>query len=230
MTDKKPEHNCDDDYLENHLYHPYHDPNVLKRHSWWDRDRHHGGYRPWYDNQADYNTNAKSYYDYLGYRARLLDTLIEFCNQLFDRDLQVEDTDSVDLTKVGDWHTDDDVIKLLANVRIDDSDTNAIKVKPGGLFVYDWGDTINEILDRLSELENRVDELERQLASSNNAIEKIINRLQEQGAWQGGLNGDFVPGQSVASGNINVFGNDYDHYIKTHNDPARDGDMIQGVD
>ena len=39
---------------------------------------------------------------------------------------------------------------------------------------------------------------------------KIINNLTASGAWQGGLEGDFVPRRNIATGNINLFGGTVD--------------------
>jgi hypothetical protein len=45
-----------------------------------------GGYRePFYDDIADYNTNAKSYYDYLARFNGFLHDLVDFINDLADR-------------------------------------------------------------------------------------------------------------------------------------------------
>jgi len=40
-------------------------------------------------------------------------------------------------------------------------------------------------------------------ARLKNALMKIINNLTASGAWQGGLEGDFVPRRNIATGNIN---------------------------
>lgn len=79
-------------------------------------------YAPWYDDKADYNTNAKSYYDYLARVNRFLQDVVTQINRLLDRDLAVEDTKTIDLTKVNNWLDNedsekyDDVIKLSADL------------------------------------------------------------------------------------------------------------------
>lgn len=84
-------------------------------------------FRPVYDTRTDYTTSAKSYYDYLanlnewGHWVELL------LNRLLDRNIEVSDTNTVDLTKIGDWinnETDknlpypnfDDIVNLTADV------------------------------------------------------------------------------------------------------------------
>ena len=61
----------------------------------WFGDKRH--YRPWFDPDADYNTNAKSYYDYLAYRVKQLDYMIDAINDLLRRDINTKDTDTVKL-------------------------------------------------------------------------------------------------------------------------------------
>ena len=39
-------------------------------------------FKPFYDDTSDYNTNAKSYYDYLGRFNGFLSTLVDFVNDL----------------------------------------------------------------------------------------------------------------------------------------------------
>lgn len=214
------------------------DPNHMK----WDAqhpsrffgDRRH--FLPWYDVDADYNTNAKSYYDYLGFRIKMLDAMIDQINKLLRRDLQVVDTSTIDMEKENDW-VNDDTIFLSAKAKLSTSDKNAIKDQ-GGLYAYDYGSDIANLENKLHELESKFNELENKvnnLVNNNdamsNALTKIINRLENQGAWNGGMSGDFTPDQSIATGNINVYGisRSSNKLIKTH-EGDRDGDIIQGLD
>lgn len=49
------------------------------------------------------------------------------------------------------------------------------------------------------------------------ALTKIINNLQNSGAWTGGLDGGFVSNRNIATGNINLFSNTVDgnSFIRT---------------
>ncbi len=62
------------------------------------------------------------------------------------------------------------------------------------------------------------------------ALTKIINNLQASGAWQGGLDGDFVPNRNIATGNINLFSNTTDggHFIRTNNG-STENDLAGGI-
>ena len=60
-------------------------------------------YLPSYNDLADYNTNAQSYYDYLAKFNKLLVLMVEYINELMKRKIEVEDTDTVDMTRVKNW-------------------------------------------------------------------------------------------------------------------------------
>ena len=68
---------------------PFNDPSFNK--DWeeichWIGDKRH--FRPWYDDDADYNTNAKSYYDFLARFIRQLDYMITLINKLLDENIE----------------------------------------------------------------------------------------------------------------------------------------------
>lgn len=54
---------------------------------------------PFYDDKADYNTNSKSYYDYLGRNQHVFGWLVDMVNYLLRREIRVCDTKTVDLRK-----------------------------------------------------------------------------------------------------------------------------------
>lgn len=60
-------------------------------------------YLPVYNDLVDYNTNAQSYYDYLANLIPVIDIIISFVNELMKRDVNVEDTDTINLTKLKSW-------------------------------------------------------------------------------------------------------------------------------
>ena len=62
-----------------------------------------GHWQPWYDDRRDYNTNAPSYYDYLAHQKFLSNEAIDLINRNARRNFYVTDTNSIDLTKKGDW-------------------------------------------------------------------------------------------------------------------------------
>lgn len=62
------------------------------------------------------------------------------------------------------------------------------------------------------------------------ALTKIINNLQASGAWQGGLDGDFVRDRNIATGNINLFSDTTDgrYFIRTNNG-STENDLAGGI-
>lgn len=72
--------------------------------------------------------------------------------------------------------------------------------------------------------------LEAENAKLKATLQKIIDNLQASGAWQGGLDGDFVPNRNIATGNINLFGGATDggHFIRTNNG-STENDLAGGI-
>lgn len=207
---------------------PLNDPSYNKdgwHLSHWFGDKRH--FRPWYDDDADYNTNAKSYYDYLGFRIAQLDAIIDAINKLINRNIKTNQTNTVDLQKLGDWSSDD-IITLLANVKVSRETLNAIETRDDGLFVKDLKPLIND-------LQRQVNEIKNVQAKHDRVIRKIVQSLINNGSWsapqgQDILDGDFVSGHGVASGNINFFGGTQDggHYIRTNGGHTED-DVTAGI-
>ena len=193
--------------------------------SHWFGDKRH--FRPWYDDDADYNTNAKSYYDYLGFRIGQLDAIIDAINKLIKRNIKTNQTNTVDLQKLGDWSSDD-IITLLANVKVSHETLNAIEIRDDGIFVKDLKPLIND-------LQRQVNEIKNVQAKHDRVIRKIVQSLINNGSWsapqgQDILDGDFIAGHGVASGNINFFGGTQDggHYIRTNGGHTED-DVTAGI-
>ena len=169
------------------------------------------------------------------------------------RNLEVEDTNSIDLTKTGDWKNivegawdpttnnwtvPDNVITIKADskigsgtqkVRLNGKDydlPNAIKVTDDGIFAPDYGKVISD--------------LSKQVNDSNNALKQIIKSLIDNGAWDPNassdsakdisLSGGLKSGIHLAYGNINLFGGtpDGDHYIRTNSGQTED-DLAGGI-
>ena len=138
--------------------------------SHWFGDKRH--FRPWYDDNADYNTNAKSYYDYLGFRIRQLDYIVWAINSLMRRDVQVQDTTTVDMSRDGDWLKGDDVETVSAVVKLSEDFLNALEVHENGLYVKDLEPEIDKIRQDLAEFKEATN---RRL----NDDESQLNRLRQ---------------------------------------------------
>ena len=193
--------------------------------SHWFGDKRH--FRPWYDDDADYNTNAKSYYDYLGFRIAQLDALIDALNKLIKRDIKTNQTNTVDLQKLGDWSSDE-IITLLANVKVSHETLNAIEIRDDGIYARNLKPLIEDLQQELNNVKNVQ-------AKHDRVIRKIVQSLINNGSWsapqgQDILDGDFIAGHGVASGNINFFGGTQDggHYIRTNGGHTED-DVTAGI-
>lgn len=169
------------------------------------------------------------------------------------RNLEVEDTNSIDLTKTGDWKkivegawdpttnnwtVPDNVITIKADSKIGSGTQkvtlngkeydlpNAIKVTDSGIFAPDYGKIIGD--------------LSKQVNDSNNALKQIIKSLIDNGAWDPNassdsakdisISGGLKSGIHLAYGNINLFGGtpDGDHYIRTNSGQTED-DLAGGI-
>lgn len=212
--------------------------------------RYHGGnplfpyrdsYSPWYDDKTDFNTNAKSYYDYLGRFNGFLYELINFINRLADRNIKVHDTPSIDFHKDGDWWENeaachyvegenwedlsaDVIISKASEKKHFDGDIgdvnvpNGTTIKTDGVWSPDYYSAINQLATENKGLKE--------------ALQKIINNLHEAGAITTNniYNYEFLPGRHIANGNINLFGQQADgnYYIRTSNN-ATEGDVASGL-
>lgn len=120
----------------------------------------HRRFAPWYDDRADYNTDAKSYYDYLARTNKLLDAISDLMNGLLKREISFSDTDTIDFNKSGDWE-DNDTIDVNADVKISSKTetsengqlhfNNGIKLFDDGLFVRDTENTYDDLSLDLSQ-------------------------------------------------------------------------------
>lgn len=132
---------------------------------------------PWYDTEADYNTNAKSYYDYLGFRIAQLDAMLDAINFLLRKNVDVQDTNSVHMVKLGDWLKGDDLIQLESYVKLSQDLTNALKDTPNGLYVKDLQPQLNQLAEQLQNLANRLQRDENDISSLKDGIDGINKRL-----------------------------------------------------
>ena len=134
-----------------------------------------GHYQPWYDDRRDYNTNAPSYYDYLAHQKFLSNEAIELLNRVARRNIQVEDTNCINLTKVNDWidegnpcETWHDIITLKCEVILSNYQKsvsfdglhfdlpNSISCLNDGLYSADYEPYLNHLKNKLNkEIEDR---------------------------------------------------------------------------
>ena len=212
------------------LYPPYDDPSYNKD-GWhlthWFGDKRH--FRPWYDDDADYNTNSKSYYDYLGFRLAQFEDVLKAINQLLRRNIAIGETSTVKLNKEGDWQFQD-VITLNAVAKISKHEHNAMQVFDDGLYTEDLRPYIDAGKD---ELQKQITELKTTLAKHDTVLRKLLESLKNNGSWNSNgdiLDGNFNPGHGLASGNINLFGGtqDGDSFIRT-NGGHTENDLTGGI-
>ena len=177
------------DFEENKPYNAPHYPFSLEGH-----------WQPWYDDRRDYNTNAPSYYDYLANFNQLIKSIVELLNRVARRNIQVEDTNCIDLTKINDWidegnacHTWHDEIILKAEVILSTYQKavefdgksynieNAIECLPSGLYAPNYLPFLEKLLDKINqEILDRIaadEELNRKITAEKNARIEADNAL-----------------------------------------------------
>lgn len=156
-----------------------------------------GHYQPWYDDRRDYNTNAPSYYDYLAHQKFLSDEAIELINRNARRNFYVTDTNSIDLTKKGDWVDNenpctskdwqptvreryyyDDIVEIVADLKVstqkvDVTIAGMTQTCPNVLRVLTDGAYVPDYSAFIADLRNRV-------SSAETEINRINNRTYTQ--------------------------------------------------
>ena len=142
----------------------------------WFGDKRH--FRPWYDDDTDYNTNAKSYYDYIAYRTRQLDYIIDAINKGLSRGLQVSSTNTIDFEKLGEWLNKDDIETLKAYVKLSNQTLNATKANDDGLYTKDLSPDIDQLR---SDLERVRDNLQKQIDALKKQVEQILRAISSNG-------------------------------------------------
>ena len=177
------------DFEENKPYNAPHYPFSLEGH-----------WQPWYDDRRDYNTNAPSYYDYLANFNQLIKSIVELLNRVARRNVKVEDTNCIDMTKINDWidegdhcHTWHDEIILKAEVILStyqkalqfDGQSynieNAIECLPSGLYAPNYLPFLEKLLAKINqEILDRIaadEELDRKITAEKNARIQADNAL-----------------------------------------------------
>lgn len=161
-----------------------------------------GHWQPFYDDRRDYNTNAPSYYDYLANFNGLIKAIVELLNRVARRNIKVEDTPCIDLTKINDWidegnacHTWHDDIILKADVilstyqqainfdSVDYQLTNTISCLPSGIYAPDYLPLLEALADKLNqEIADRIqgdEELNQKIDNVKNELTQLINNLRQ---------------------------------------------------
>ena len=151
-----------------------------------------GHWQPWYDDRRDYNTNAPSYYDYLSNFNHLIKSIVDLLNRVARRNVKVEDTNCIDMTKINDWidegnncHTWHDEIILKAEVILSTYQKalefdgksynieNALECLPSGLFAPNYLPLLEKLLAKINqEILDRIaadEALDRKITAETNA-------------------------------------------------------------
>ena len=156
-----------------------------------------GHWQPWYDDRRDYNTNAPTYYDYLAHQKFLSDEAIELINRNARRNFYVTDTNSVNLTKKGDWVDNenpctskdwqptvreryyyDDIVEIVADLKVSSQKVDVTiagmtQTCPNVLRVLTDGAYVPDYSAFIADLRNRV-------SSAEGEINRINNRTYTQ--------------------------------------------------
>ena len=173
---------------------PFNDPSFNK--DWaeichWFGDKRH--FRPWYDDDADYNTNAKSYYDFLARFIRQLDYMITLMNKLLDENIETLETNTVRMQRDGDWkkyHIENGQIvydtggsnieKISAYVKISKAALNDIVAKDDGIWSENFQPKIDALNKRIDDLDAKVERYHTELLNLINALTQRVTSLESR--------------------------------------------------
>lgn len=189
-------------------------PRPFPKHLPWSFEGH---YQPWYDDRRDYNTNAPTYYDYLAHQKFLSDEAIELINRNARRNFYVTDTNSIDLTKKGDWVDNenpctskdwkptvreryyyDDIVEIVADLKVsaqkvDVTIAGMTQNCPNVLRVLTDGAFVPDYSTFIADLRNRVSSAEGEINNINNR-----NYTQtETNTFKPGITGNINSGKSL---------------------------------
>lgn len=166
---------------------------------------------PFYDDKADYNTNSKSYYDYLGRNQHVFGWLVDMVNYLLRREIIVCDTKTVDLRKnykfsdhqncsscggcgCGDCNDNcceqPEIMQLSANVKVSrqhlrdyfEGITDEDIDVGNGLKVLEDGLWVADSSEVMKQLLDKLKEKDKRIDNLEKAFKKIIDNLDKSGA------------------------------------------------
>lgn len=171
-----------------------------------------GHYQPWYDDRRDYNTNAPTYYDYLAHQKFLSNEAIDLINRNARRNFYVTDTNSIDLTKKGDWVDNenpctskdwqptqreryyyDDIVEIVADLKVSSQKVSVTiegmtQTCPNVLRVLTDGAYVPDYSAFIADLRNRVSSAESEINRINNRKYTQTETNTFKPAITGGLN------------------------------------------
>lgn len=156
-------------------------------------------YMPFYDSERDYRTNSLSYYDYLARFNKLYAEIVELLNRVARRNIEFNDTSSIDFTKEGDWIGDDcsfdDIVNISAVVRLSQEKVtkfgreleNALQIFDDGLYSPDYNTVLQDIkndlitlFEKTSELEDMLERIKQELEERLTNLEKEVTSIKEE--------------------------------------------------
>lgn len=158
-------------------------------------------YEPWYDDKQDFNTNSKSYYDYLARFNHLIRTIVDHINRSLDRDLRFNNTESVTFKKDGEWIESgecqeyDDLMQIKADVNISKQTTNgslkntpqkkftlnnSIHIKSDGLYSPDYVNMLNSLDDGVGKNSQDIQTLVTYISDLEQTIETRFLEVEEE--------------------------------------------------
>ena len=159
-------------------------------------------FQPFYDDRRDFNTNAPSYYDFLASYNHQLHLMTWLLNRVARRNIEVEDTPSIDFTKINDWIDNgtcptsySDIIKLRSDVKISNqtesvtvgtlkSETlevgNSTKIKDDGVFTPNLQGFISNNHDNIVKLDNKLDKEINDRKEADKQLENKIDTTKEE--------------------------------------------------
>lgn len=166
-------------------------------------------YRPYYNYNTDYQTDAPSYYDYLGNLnnifTSIIDTInkqVEYVNAISNKDIKIEDTETIKLLMEGDFKVDN---QILLKGRLKTSNTienrqyngktfdirNAVIIKDDGIYIRDYTEVIAYLSSLIETnktiIEEHKNNIETLVAQDSNMtkrisdLEKGINEIYSNG-------------------------------------------------
>lgn len=153
-------------------------------------------FMPWYNDKADYNTNAPSYYDFLARPNYYWKLIGEIINRLLRRDIIVKETKSITLNKLTDWQDEGvDDITLSADLHVSkhvghDNDMNidmpnALQLLDDGVYVGDYLPAVKKnhadivALDkRLTTAELSIIQLQKDVTKLKSDVATIMTEIQ----------------------------------------------------
>lgn len=166
---------------------------------------------PFYDDKADYNTNSKSYYDYLGRNQHVFGWLVDMVNYLLRREIRVCDTKTIDLRKnykfsdhqncsscggcgCGDCNDNcceqPEIMQLSANVKVSrqhlrdyfEGVTDEDIDVGNGIKVLEDGLWVADSSEVMKQLLDKLKEKDKRIDNLEKAFKKIIDNLDKSGA------------------------------------------------